>query len=260
MYTNPIATISILVIFFILTYHKAHAQTTLWKSSLGGKARLILQATKQPNIYKGAIEISLKDGWKTFWRNPGSSGMKPTLTMQKNFKADIFYPTPSLYKNYNDWDNIYKDHVFLPIKITRIDNPKFDNISGMVMVGLCGKMCIPLDFKFNFNEQELHNTNFTEQVLLEQAFASLPKPATKELRYLKIKEKNILICFAKNNIKQPQLFLDGKEIDLSVPKLLEDNKNSALFKVTSCSNFKKGAIIHYNYVNGNSSIYGTFIL
>ena len=50
MYTNPIATISILVIFFILTYHKAHAQTTLWKSSLGGKARLILQATKQPNI------------------------------------------------------------------------------------------------------------------------------------------------------------------------------------------------------------------
>lgn len=227
---------------------------------MGGRTRLILQADSQENIYKGAIEIDLKPGWKTFWRNPGSSGIKSNITVQKNFKAEIFYPTPSLYKYYNDWDNIYEGHVFLPIEITKINNTKSNNISGMALVGFCGNMCIPLDFDFNFSEQDLHNTDFTEQVLIKEAFASLPKPATKELKYFKIKNNNIVMCFTQNNIKEPQLFLDSNTIEFNIPKIVKVDDNSALFTVSSSSSFKKGDAIHYNFVSANSSIYGNFIL
>lgn len=249
--------IFIISILFITSTNNLFAQTTDWHTSMGGKARFILLKAKNADSYNGVIEVKLNDGWKSFWRNPGSSGMAPTITMQEPDKAKLLYPTPQIYNDKDEWSNIYKGDVFLPVKI----NSTKQNINGTINIGFCKDMCIPFSFDFLFKREELNITNFTEQAIIENAFANLPKQATNELQNFKIKNKNLILTFVKNsNIVQPaQLFIASDNLEFKQPKIIQTTKNNIVFSIKLLSNLAKKNIIYYNLVQGDSSVSGSFV-
>ena len=51
----------------------------------------------EKGVLQGALEIDLKPGWKTYWRDPGDAGVPPTIdaTASSNVaSAELSFPAP----------------------------------------------------------------------------------------------------------------------------------------------------------------------
>src|SRR5271168_2329541 len=74
-----------------------------WDSQAHTAARLIAGSTvKTANatFLRAGVEIKLDPGWKTYWRDPGDSGVPPTLdfTGSSNVKSvAVLWPAPELF-------------------------------------------------------------------------------------------------------------------------------------------------------------------
>ena len=98
-----------------------------------------------------ALEFNIRDGWHTYWRNPGDSGQATTLQwhLPPGFKAgDLVWPTPHRFDlpplvNYG-----YGKHVLHLVKITA---PQDLKPGGTIVLAakasylVCADVCIPED-------------------------------------------------------------------------------------------------------------------
>ena len=48
-----------------------------WEDLGGGKARLVAELDPVSGEIHGVVEFDLDEGWKTYWRQPGGSGIPP---------------------------------------------------------------------------------------------------------------------------------------------------------------------------------------
>lgn len=102
--------------------------------------------------YQAALRLTLQDGWKTYWRAPGDSGIPPQIDWRgsRNLEdVSITWPTPEVF----DQDGIrsigYKHQLVLPVEITpkRPDQPV--TLNGEIAFGMCKDVCIPGQLDFN---------------------------------------------------------------------------------------------------------------
>ena len=130
----------------------AQASSSAWHESEGGKVRLV--TTGQPDAQghlHGALEIALKPGWKTYWRDPGDSGVPPQISVANSSNvssAVLAYPAPQRHDDgYSKWAG-YDYPVTLPVvfTITAPGNPA--TIEAVVLLGICETICIPVQAKF----------------------------------------------------------------------------------------------------------------
>ena len=58
----------------------AAASSSSWYNSEGGKVRLVTSGKADAaGRIQGVLDIALKPGWKTYWRDPGDAGVPPQL-------------------------------------------------------------------------------------------------------------------------------------------------------------------------------------
>src|SRR5216684_7959987 len=76
------------------------ADVSPWEDDGQSAARLIsARAINESGgrMFRAGVEIRLKEGWKTYWRYPGDSGVPPVLDFSKsqNLKSvSILWPAP----------------------------------------------------------------------------------------------------------------------------------------------------------------------
>src|SRR6202166_5415633 len=117
------------------------------------KARLVSEvSTIAPGqSFWVALELNIRDGWHTYWRNPGDSGQATTLKWQlpPGFTAgDIIWPTPHRFElpplvNYG-----YAKHAVHLINITAPSDLKAGApiaLSAKASWLVCSDVCIPED-------------------------------------------------------------------------------------------------------------------
>ncbi|WP_212111357.1 protein-disulfide reductase DsbD domain-containing protein [Bartonella queenslandensis] len=200
--------------------------STSWHESEGGRIRLAITEPSLSGMREGFIEIVLKPGWKTYWRNPGNSGMAPFFNFNQQVSYEIFYPTPQLFETENDWSLGYKDKVILPFNL--FSSRK--NLSGAFTLGLCHKICLPLTVNFDFSPSSLKNKSLPTS-LLKDAQDSLPRMTQNALKISAEKNNNTLLIKMQNNNKTKpySLFLDGGEMQIGAAKKISDNAEYTLF-------------------------------
>lgn len=87
----------LLIISFVMTAASpALAASSDWVETPGGKVRVVLEENKHTGELRGALQIDLNPGWKTYWRNPGDAGVPPQLNIEGNSSARIDFPAPSI--------------------------------------------------------------------------------------------------------------------------------------------------------------------
>jgi DsbC/DsbD-like thiol-disulfide interchange protein len=119
-----------------------------WDGPEHGKARLVLgQAdTDGRTRIMAGIEIVLSPGWKTYWRNPGESGVPPYFdwTGSSNTTGHtVLYPAP---KRMHDagMDSIgYTDRVVFPVQFDVPDAGKPARFVLTFEYGVCKEICMP---------------------------------------------------------------------------------------------------------------------
>jgi DsbC/DsbD-like thiol-disulfide interchange protein len=151
-----------------------------WAHLVNSKVRIVsgtLDGDGASQLFAG-VQLRMDPGWKTYWRNPGDSGVPPTFDWSgsKNIRSvEVLYPMPHRFADANGTAIGYDDEVVFPVKITPERAGEPVTLSLTFEYGLCKDLCIP-------NTIELRATipadlGKGDAWLIDQAYVRVPKPA-----------------------------------------------------------------------------------
>ena len=130
----------------------------------------------EEKFYLG-LEFKLEPGWKIYWRQPGDSGMPPTLDYKDsvNLKSIEFnWPIPiKEYEAANLLTNIYKGEVIIPLEVTVNDHNKPLNLKAKLNFQVCKDICIPFETNLFINVD-----SGKSKLTVSDALLSYPKRST----------------------------------------------------------------------------------
>lgn|GEM_PF-1480838 len=176
---------------------------------------LAAAAGPDKQIY-GLIAIDLKSGWKTYWRNPGTSGFAPEIKLDGGAGAEILFPAPQLLRESGEeWNYGYKNRVLLPFRLILPRPQQQAAYSGILTIGICKTLCMPQKIPFHYTVAAPHNAPGKAE--LTAALAALPRAAEKNFRLLGAEAaagrlRLTLLYPSQQGEKLPQLFLDGGDM------------------------------------------------
>jgi len=94
------------------------------------------------------LEVLLDPGWKTYWRNPGDSGIPPQIDFAGSENvADVAieWPAPELSWDGYAWVIGYTEAVVFPLRVTMRDPATPAELKLRLTYGVCKDICIPAE-------------------------------------------------------------------------------------------------------------------
>ncbi|WP_339763379.1 protein-disulfide reductase DsbD domain-containing protein [uncultured Hoeflea sp.] len=151
-----------------------------WAETEGGRMRLVVDPTpRSDGMIAGYLDIALDPGWKTYWRDPGSAGIPPTLDFSQSQgitfeKMD--YPAPvRVDDGYAIWAG-YTEPVQFPLTF-RPTASAGGQIHALAFIGICEKICVPFQAELVVDLPENLTAQDPVKPDVDQAFARLPEAA-----------------------------------------------------------------------------------
>jgi DsbC/DsbD-like thiol-disulfide interchange protein len=159
------------------------ATHTPWVNSTNSKARLIggtVAVDGKPMLLAG-VQMRLDDGWKTYWRYPGDSGVPPGFdwTGSKNLQsAEVLFPAPHRFVDGGGAAIGYSRDVVFPVKITPERPGEPVDLNLVFDYGICMDLCIPNEVNLSLTLSPDASEDSKEASLLREALARVPKAET----------------------------------------------------------------------------------
>lgn len=92
------------------------------------------------------LEVRLADGWKTYWRSPGSTGIAPRVQWRgsRNLSgAALHWPTPTSFITAGYPSLGYVQDFVLPIELSADDPSEPIFLEAQIEIGVCLDICLP---------------------------------------------------------------------------------------------------------------------
>ncbi len=96
--------------------------------------------------HMAGLRIELADGWKTYWRTPGETGIPPSLSWEGSenlAKARLLWPAPITFETSGFRSIGYQGVTVIPVEITP-DRAGPITLRGRMEFGICEEICIPM--------------------------------------------------------------------------------------------------------------------
>jgi DsbC/DsbD-like thiol-disulfide interchange protein len=213
-----------------LTAEASAQDTSPWLND-GHSAVRLLAGSRSGAVLLGGIAFQLQDGWKTYWRTPGDSGVPPRFDFTKSDNIEavtILWPAPAAFPDGAGGNSLgYKKHVVLPLRIVVKNPDKPVTLRATINYAVCEKLCIPVEANA---ELSFTSVASTEDSALSAALDTVPKPANVgdptplTIRDVKRDGKlGVVVDVVTPDTSEVNLFVEGPTPDwsLPVPKLLE---------------------------------------
>ena len=149
-----------------------------WDTASHAAARLLagsLIKTADATFVRAAIEIRLDPGWKTYWREPGDSGLPPSFDFSgsQNVKAvTVEWPAPERFPDGAGGNSIgYMGRVILPLRVIPKDAAQPSTLDVKLAYAICGNLCVPAEAKLGL----ALSGNGAEEATIEQELARVPR-------------------------------------------------------------------------------------
>jgi len=156
------------------------ADASPWDEDLQSAARLIAAPahnTPDGRVFRAGVEIKLKDGWHTYWRYPGDSGVPPVLDFSKsqNVKTvTVLYPAPTRFPDGAGGNSIgYTGDVVWPLHVVAENSGKPVTLDLKLDYAVCEKLCVPAKAAVALS---LNDADAAEDRALGAAESKVPKP------------------------------------------------------------------------------------
>jgi DsbC/DsbD-like thiol-disulfide interchange protein len=231
------------------------ASATPWTASTNSKVRLVagMYGEEAGLARVAGVQLRMDPGWKTYWRNPGDSGVPPDFdwTGSKNLKsAEVLYPAPGRFDDAGGVMVGYGGDVLFPVKLTPEREGAPIELKLAFSYGLCKDLCIPNEV--NLSLALPADGDKGEALLLETTLAQVPKPAHAgllpevagvEANLEGDAPKLVIDAVFPQGATGTDLFIDGGDVYVPVPMPLDvsiDGKQR--FAVTFVSAAEAAAI------------------
>jgi DsbC/DsbD-like thiol-disulfide interchange protein len=123
------------------------ADASMWDGDARSAMRLIAgSAGADRTALRAGIELRLGNGWKTYWRYPGDSGVPPRFDFSKSTNVKsvaVRWPAPHRFTDENGASIGYKNSVMLPLDIVPADPKQPVTLRLTLEYAICEKLCIP---------------------------------------------------------------------------------------------------------------------
>jgi len=199
----------------------------------GHSAVRLLAGSRSGAVLLGGIAFQLEPGWKTYWRNPGDSGVPPRFDFSKSENIEavtVLWPAPKKFDDGAGGHSLgYRDQIVLPLRIVAKHADKPVTLRADIDYAVCEKICIPVQA---FAELPFTSVASTEDSTLFAALDTVPKPANVgdpnplTIRDVKRDGKStVLVDVVSPEAKEVSLLVEGPTPDwsLPVPELLNDS-------------------------------------
>src|SRR6266702_1418800 len=197
----------------------------------GHSAVRLLAGSRSGAVLLGGIAFELQQGWKTYWRTPGDSGVPPRFDFSKSDNVEavtVLWPPPQKFDDGAGGTSLgFKHKVVLPLRIVAKNADKPVTLRAEINYAVCEKLCIPVEATAELGFASVAST---EDGNLSEALNSVPKPANigdpNPLTIREVKrdgKTNVLVDVTAPEGKDVSLFVEGPTPDwaLPVPKLLD---------------------------------------
>lgn len=157
----------------------AAALDSPWMAGEFAKVRLLsaYSGVADLPLLPAGLEVELAEGWHTYWRMAGDSGLPPKLEWSgsENLKnAALHWPTPSRfeYEGLNTFG--YSGTVLFPLDITPQEPGKPVTLALTLDLILCKEICIPQQNKVQLTIPAGQALRTDHHFRLEKAVSALP--------------------------------------------------------------------------------------
>jgi DsbC/DsbD-like thiol-disulfide interchange protein len=201
-----------------------------WIRDTHSAVRLIA-GSRSGNAFLGGIDFEIQDGWKTYWRTPGDSGVPPRFDFSKSDNVEnvtILWPAPMKFPDGNGGISLgYKHNVLLPLRIVAKNADKPVTLRAEINYAVCEKLCVPVVASTELN---FISESSTEDNDISAALDTVPKPAKigdpGDLTIRDVKrdgKTGVIVDVMAKDGKEANLFAEGPTPDwaLPVPKLVK---------------------------------------
>lgn len=136
--------------------------------------RLASEAPRADGSVRGALLLDLAPGWKTYWIDPGESGIPPTIdfTATAGFgHAALRFPAPLRFGEGLARANGYDRSLAVAFELAPEPGSRLGPVEASILLGVCREICIPV--------QATLTAAPAGDGSVEAAFAALPSTGAK---------------------------------------------------------------------------------
>jgi len=147
-------------------------------------AARLFQATTLDGAWTAGLDITLAEGWKTYWRVPGESGIPPQFDWSgsTNLKSvTIGWPAPRRFRDAAGETIGYANRIVFPLRAEPVDAAKPIELALSLFYGVCKDVCIPAAADLKLELSLASSANAADQALLESFAARIPSHANESL-------------------------------------------------------------------------------
>jgi DsbC/DsbD-like thiol-disulfide interchange protein len=245
--------------------HSALASSSDWFETQGGRIRLVTAGKPDgAGRLKGMLEVDLRPGWKTYWRDPGDAGVPPQIDVSASeniASAEFAFPAPERHDDGSfKWAG-YDEPVALPIIFTLNSPTDAALIEADVFLGVCETICIPAQTRLTLDPAS-DPDNPEDTAAVAAAFAALPAPAKPEFGVSSAREEGSkLVVEAKfpGDPASAEFFLATSDgYAFGAPERVE-KEGKTLFSLEILArpdSVPAGDGLHYTLVTGSGAVGG----
>ena len=207
------------VVAVLALYSMAHAATSDWATSPGGRMRLVALAPDADGRIRAALQIEPGPGWITYWREPGESGIPPQIMPAPGSKATlekIGYPIPKLISLATIREVGYDAPVNLPLDFLANGDGR---LNVMAFIGVCKDICIPFQANLAVALPAIGSSEPADRAIVAAADIALPEAQSADF-----------------SVQSHSLSTDGKALSLRL-RLPESDGDTPQIYVTGPSGY-----------------------
>jgi DsbC/DsbD-like thiol-disulfide interchange protein len=191
----------------------------------GHSAVRLLAGSRSGAVLLGGIAFQLQQGWKTYWRTPGDSGVPPRFDFSKSDNVEavtVLWPAPLKFDDGAGGHSIgYHNQIVLPLRIVAKAADKPVTLRAEINYAVCEKLCIPVEANA---ELGFNSVASTEDGNLFAALDTVPKPANVgdpnplTIRDVKRQGANkVVVDVVAPDRSNVNLFVEGPTLDWALP-------------------------------------------
>lgn len=106
----------------------------------------LLQGEFVDGTWTAGVEIDLAEGWKTYWRMPGESGIAPDFDWSKSHNVsdvELRWPAPGRYQDASGETIGYAQRVVFPVTVRPLNPAQPVELALQLHYAVCKDICVP---------------------------------------------------------------------------------------------------------------------
>jgi len=107
--------------------------------------RMIAGRAEPDGTRMAGLVIEVAPDWKTYWRNPGASGIPPSFDWRESrnlASAEIQWPRPMFFESFGVETLGYAGQVVFPVRLVPVDPGRALEVNVAVALGVCRDICV----------------------------------------------------------------------------------------------------------------------